>query len=185
LIKTTKGEVFGALSTVWADGNGRYLGSAECFLFSLAPMPSVFRSSSRSGNYVYLNARNKFEPQGLGFGGQPKFFRLWIDASFEECYALESDATYAGGPLLPAEGLQTPFSIAYLEVWGCGGDEALEAQNQQRDRDQNQRDKARKVDTAKLLENDFDREMFLGNTFKGSAESREVVDMPGNSEEHA
>ncbi|CAK9068107.1 unnamed protein product [Durusdinium trenchii] len=125
LLQTPEGHVLGGLSTVWSDNNGKFAGSTECWLFALQPSLAVCKSTSSSGNYFYLNSRNKYAPRGVGFGGQQNFFRLWVDADLEECYVLESDATYSSGWLLPSAGdrLQTPFQVAVLEVWGCGGPE--------------------------------------------------------------
>ena len=52
-------------------------------------------------NYFYLNSRNKHAPRGIGFGGQPELGRLWVDADFEECHVLRSDATFKAGALIP------------------------------------------------------------------------------------
>lgn len=172
LVRTARGEVIGAVSTCWEDGNGKFAGSPECFLFALAPALSVARSSSRSGNHAYLNARNKHAPRGIGFGGQLDFFRLWLDADFEDCYVLQSDATYGGATLISGDGLQTRFEASFIEVWACGGEEARAAQAEQRRRDEGVREQARKVDRAKMIENEFDKEMFFQNTFKAS-EGRE------------
>jgi len=172
VVRTSTGEVLGALSTCWSDGNGKFAGNSECFLFSLSSALCCMRSGSRAGNYVYLNSRNKHAPRGLGFGGQVGFFRLWLDADFEETYALQSDATYAGGSLVSGEGLQLHFQPTLIEVWGCGGEEAKAAQAAERERVEGVRDQARRVDRAKLLENEFDREMFLQNTFKASEQEK-------------
>ena len=177
LLQTEQGHVLGALSTVWSDNNGKFAGSTECWLFALQPAFTVCKSTSTSGNYVYLNSRNKYAPRGLGFGGQQGFFRLWIDADFEECYVLESDATYSSGLLHPSSGsLQISFQVAAIEVWGCGGIEAAKAQKMQRERVEGVREQARKVDKARLCDNDFDKEMFLTNTFSATAGSREAAD---------
>lgn len=177
LLQTQQGHVLGGLSTVWTDNNGKYAGSTECWLFALQPAFTVCKSTSSSGNYAYLNSRNKYAPRGLGFGGQEGFFRLWIDADFEECYVLESDATYAPGLLHPSSGsLQIPFQLAAIEVWGCGGLEAAKLQKAHRERVEGVREQARKVDKARLCDNEFDKEMFLGNTFSATADCREVVE---------
>lgn len=168
VVRTAAGEVIGGLSTCWDDGNGQFGGSSECFLFSLAPSLHFMRSEARSGNYMYLNARNKYAIRGLGFGGQLGFFRLWLDADFEECYALQSDSTYQSGPLLPGDSLQLRFEASIIEIWACGGSEARAAQAAQRARAEGVREQARKVDKSKLLDNEFDKEMFLQNTFKSS-----------------
>ena len=55
--------------------------------------------------------------------------------------------------------LQVAFQVASLEVWGCGGREATRAQQEQRERVEGVREQARKVDRARLCENDFDKEM--------------------------
>jgi len=166
--RTKQGEVLGGLSNVWEDRNGKFAGTSECFLFSLAPSFQVLRSSARSGNYVYLNARNKHAARGLGFGGQPGFFRLWLDADFEDCYVLENDATYGTGQLLLGSGMQRRFEPSVVEIWACGSEEAKAAQMTERARVEGIREEARKVDKAKLVENEFDKEMFFQNTFQAS-----------------
>jgi len=166
--RTTQGEVVGGLSNAWEDGNGKFRGTSECFLFALSPGLQILRSSARSGNYVYLNARNKHVARGLGFGGQPGFFRLWLDADFEECYVLENDATYSTGQLLLGSGMQRRFEPSIVEIWACGSEEAKAAQAAERARVEGVREQARKVDKAKFVENEFDKEMFFQNTFQAS-----------------
>eukprot|EP00440_Ansanella_granifera_P062111 gb/GFBE01067338.1/.p1 GENE.gb/GFBE01067338.1/~~gb/GFBE01067338.1/.p1 ORF type:complete len:127 (+),score=28.55 gb/GFBE01067338.1/:1-381(+) len=107
-------------------------------------------------------------------GGQVGFCRLWLDAEFEACHVLESDATFGPGLLLPGgTGLERRFEVASVEVWGCGGAEALQAQATCQERAETAREQARKVDRAKLCSNEFDKEMFFGNTFSATAGSRE------------
>lgn len=183
LVRTSNGEIIGALSNCWRETNGKFAGGPECLLFSLLPSMGVFQSESRSGSWVYFNSKNKHHPRGMGFGGQPEFSRLWMDADFEECSVLESDATYAAGALLPPKGMQTKFQPSTIEIWGCGGEEAARAQAAQRAVDEGLRDEARKVDRAKMVENDFDKEMFFGNTFKGASDAREPVDQLKGEEE--
>jgi len=67
--------------------------------------------------------------------------------------------------------------VAAIEVWGCGGIEAGKAQKMQRERVEGVREQARKVDKARLCDNDFDKEMFLTNTFSATAGSREAADL--------
>lgn len=173
-IRTTGGgEVLGAVSDCWTEGAGRFGGSSICMLFALRPTMRVFPSTERSDRYGYLNSRNKHAPRGLGFGGQVGSFRLWIDADFQECKVLLGDATYKNGPLLPGSEYETAFKISAIEVWGCGGDSAQEAQETQRGRSEAVRNQARQVDRSKLLENEFDKEMFFGNTFAATADVRE------------
>ena len=60
------------------------------------------------------------------------------------------------------------FEIECIEIWACGGDEALvkgfQSQTEARQIKQNTIDKARKVDKAQFFGNAFDREFLLSNT---------------------
>merc|ERR1711924_48535 len=114
LVSGAGGEVLGAVSNSWEDGNGNYGGGSECCLFALLPELKGLRSTGRSQNFAYLNSRNKHAPRGLGFGGQVGCFRLGVDADFEECQVLESEATYQSGRLLPGSAFQVGFKIRYI-----------------------------------------------------------------------
>ena len=74
------------------------------------------------GRFLYFNNRHKAK-RGVGFGGSLKQFRLYFDASLERGSSMRSDATYADGVLTASE----DFEIQCLEVWGCGGKEAVVA----------------------------------------------------------
>ena len=68
------------------------------------------------------------------------------------------------------------FEIATLEVYACGGDktidEGLRNQHELRENINRTIDKARKVDRAKLFNNDFNKEMFFSNTFSHNKNKR-------------
>ncbi|CAK0848100.1 unnamed protein product [Prorocentrum cordatum] len=170
VVRTADGHLVGAVSSSWRELNGKFGGGADCFLFSVTPTLQVMRGSGRSQNYMYFNSKNRHAPRGIGFGGQAEMCRLWLDSDFERCHVLESDATYQEGRLLPGDDYQIPLECACVEVWGCGGAEAAEAQGEQRSRDQGLRDQARKVDRARMLETEFDKEVLFEKAFaKGSA----------------
>lgn len=163
------GNIIGAYAEAkWQDSN-RFYGSSGTFLFTLSPSFKVFRSQDASnGNYQYLNIKTYGFEHGFGFGGTKEKLRLFIPESLEGCHAYSSCPTFESGSLLPPE-CKNRFDIMTLEVWGCGGDEAinsgLHAQKKDREvRDENIR-RAKKVDKAAFFNNDFDREMFLGKTF--------------------
>jgi hypothetical protein len=91
-------------------------------------------------------------------------FRVFIPESLEGCIAANSCPTYETGKLVEGE----RFEIHTLEVWGCGGSEAvaagLKAQAVEREvTDENIR-KARHVDKAQFFNNEFDKEFFLSGT---------------------
>jgi hypothetical protein len=68
--------------------------------------------------------------------------------------------------------------ISKIEVYGLGGVEALEAQQEHRRILQKLRDKKKTVDKKAFLESDFDKEFLLGNTF---GHKKEVEDRDGGS----
>jgi len=112
--------IIGAVCDWWEEGNGAFGGSSESFLFALWPTLRVFRPTGRGKNYAYLNSRNKKAPRGVGFGGQQGCCRLWIDSNFDECQVLESDSTYALGPLISSPECRAGFTVSHIEVWSVG-----------------------------------------------------------------
>ena len=106
------------------------------------------------------------------------------------------------------DSLQVGFQVAALEVWGCGGQEALRAQREQRQRADGVREQARKARSAqatscaaggqgeavreRLRQGDVGHycsgesigpsQRFLGNTFAATAGSREVSDPKAGEE---
>mmetsp|Transcript_53078 Transcript_53078/g.98188 ORF Transcript_53078/g.98188 Transcript_53078/m.98188 type:complete len:473 (-) Transcript_53078:142-1560(-) len=161
--------VLGGMSSTWEEGRGKFTGASDNTLFALRPCLQVLRTSGRGSNYFYLNSRNKHAPRGIGFGGQAECSRLWVDANFEECQVLQSDATYKPGMLLAgSKEFQEKERIAAIEVWGCAGAEALRRQLELREKEEGIRQSERKVDRSKFMENQFDREMFFGKTFAHS-----------------
>jgi len=68
------------------------------------------------------------------------------------------------------------FSVHELEVWGLGGPEAYEKQQDQLGFTKELRMQRRKVDRARFAESGFDRDIFLGKTFGMAAEARAEVD---------
>ena len=73
--------------------------------------------------YVYFNNR-RVGRRGIGLGGSLRSFRLFVDASLESGTGCTSCATFAEGTLASSDA----FSIEGVEVWGCGGQAALAAQ---------------------------------------------------------
>ncbi|EWM21955.1 TLDc [Nannochloropsis gaditana] len=132
---------------------------------------------------MYLNLKGFSLPHGLGVGGSVDTgFRLWIPESLEGCVAGDRDASFAWGPLAGKTGggkggREGEFEMEGLEVWGVGGEEAIEAAcNAQGEARQMMADniaRARRVDKSKFVDNDFDKEFLLGKTFgQGKRERR-------------
>lgn len=174
VLQAETGQIFGGVSNGWEDKSGKYGGTSECLLFALEPTMRVLRPQGASESYAYLNARNEYAPRGLGFGGRLECFRLFLDSDLNSCTVTSGDATYGNRKkLLPSSEFQKQLRISRIEVWGIGGQRAKEAQDTQRAVDEGQRDKARKVDRARMCESDFDKEMLFGNTFKAAADARD------------
>lgn len=70
--------------------------------------------------YLYFNNRRTGR-RGIGLGGSLRRFRLYVDASLESGTCLNACETYADGALASAES----FEVRVIEVWGCGGRDAV------------------------------------------------------------
>lgn len=151
LIRNTKREVFGAYVThVWRTTSS-FQGDAECFLFSFTPNFNVYRSTGVEKNYAYLfTTKNTFSnfPVGLGFGGTTKQFRLYVDDDLLKGESRASCTTYRPGTLSS----DVLFEVLQIEVWGCGGNAADEAQATARKRNEKHLEKRRKVNRKMMAD---------------------------------
>lgn len=119
----------------------------------------------------------------------------------EGCAANSSCLTYELGNLLPrlsspppgfsatrgSDGLwsQDHFEIDCLEIWACGGQEAVQqgllAQKKNREIKDEAIQKARKVDKAQFFNNSFDAEFLLSNTFAHRQQVRDDAEFGPDS----
>lgn len=81
-------------------------------------------------------------------------------------YAIPQCSTYPHGPLFNTQDTKGRLSIVSIEVWGCGGEKAAVAQEAYRQSEAQRIQKSRQVDKAQFLDNQFDRDLLLGGTFK-------------------
>lgn len=147
LIRTGAGEVLGAQCSVWEDGHGGYSESGrDTLLFGLAPCLALCKPSGHGSSHVYMNFSNKYAPRGVGFGGSKEMCRLWLEEDLATVQASEDDATYAAGRLLPSEEFRRSAAVSVVEVWGCGGEHADAAQQAQRQKADEKRDRHRQAD---------------------------------------
>ncbi len=116
VIETEQGHILGGFFNVATWKKGTY-GDSNAFLFQLDPELTLFQPTGEDTNFIHLQ-------DGLGFGGTADMPRLLIPASMESCTAGVMDKTFRQGDLLPGEALEK-FNIKSLEVWGCGGEEAI------------------------------------------------------------
>lgn len=145
IITTTKGEIFGGfVATPW-DTSSNYWSNSNCFLFGISPVLSV-RHAQASGpnNYVYFFSNKKSftgKPVGIGFGGTPGNFRLWIDEDLMTGTVRSMDPTYEMGPITS----NPAFDIASVEVWGSCTDYAEAGLLRERRLREKDAERARKV----------------------------------------
>jgi len=164
-------------------GNGKFGGNLNCCLFCVSPHFKVLRTINNKGgtNYAYLNTikiENSDFTYGLGFGGTMSEARLWLDGDdiSEKSYIKPEDSTYEVGALLNKYKLQY-LNISKVEIYGLGGIDSLMEQNEHRKLLAKLRDKRKQVDKGQLLENEFDKEFLLGNTY---GHKKEMKNRGGN-----
>lgn len=153
--------------------NAMISGSMDTFLFTLSGGFRTFKSEfgQGGGKFIYFNsklAKSVKYPKGLGFGGDITEARVWIDDDIEECFVSDSGLTYEFGNIVEGDGGKKKIVVFNIEVWGCGGDSALEYQEKFKKGEDARISNARKVDKAQLANNEFNRENLLGGTFKNS-----------------
>ncbi|KUF91628.1 hypothetical protein AM588_10003200 [Phytophthora nicotianae] len=175
IIRDTQGAVFGMFcDTEWKESS-RYYGGNGCFLFRLAPEIAIYRvsASGANENYMYLNSKGFALPRGLGMGGSTDKFRLFLSEDLDEnSYTTAKCLSFEPGRLSSSE----QFVIDAMEVWGCGGEESELSQKAHRQETADLINRARKVDKAQFVGNDFDKEMFLGKTFGHGTDKARIAD---------
>jgi hypothetical protein len=169
--------ILGVYNDTEIKDKGKYSGDLNNCIFSISPDLKVMRTINNKGgtNYAYLNTvkiEKSQYPYGMGFGGSTVEFRMWIDGDniTESSYLLPSDNTYEVGYLLPIGNSGGQLNINKIEIYGLGGQDALEAQMEHREMLQKLKEKKGKVDKKALMEGDFNKEMLFGNTFSHRAE---------------
>ncbi|CEG43107.1 Uncharacterized conserved protein, contains TLDc domain [Plasmopara halstedii] len=175
VIRDVQGAVFGMFcDTEWKESS-RYYGGNGCFLFRLAPDINICRVSASgiNENYMYLNSKGYALPRGLGMGGSTDKFRLFLSEDLDEqSYTIAKCLSFEPGRL----SFNEHFVIDVMEVWGCGGDESEHNQEKHRLETAELINRARKVDKAQFIDNDFDKETFLGKTFGHGTDKGRIAD---------
>lgn len=147
----------GALSSTGFQSVLKYYGEADSFIFTCGEKARVLYGFNGKGstNFVYMNSQkikgSKYRT-GLGFGGDDfTGFRLWIDNEVLTRSTVGfKDQTYPFGSL--SEGGNQYLKMRRLEVWGVGGQDALQGIRDVREMEEARLRKARKVNKQELLE---------------------------------
>ena len=177
-------------TTKWEDKTSTY-GNRNNFLYTLRTC-KIFPTQGSGENFQWFNLRGYDMPHGLGSGGsynknsssssssssssRSTSFRFFVPDSMESLIAGSSCLTFEQGSLL-GPGTMGKTKLLDLEVWAVGDTETINNGMSGRKAARNIREekinRARKVDKAAFLQNDFDKEMFLGNTFTHHKQSKE------------
>lgn len=143
--------VFGAFAShAWSkQSSPTFFGDSDSYLIELHPHFRVYRAKDQQqacpSNYQYFyfdkqpitpTLMDKESPRyesGMGLGGTPQQPRFFVSACLDQCYLGPQDATFEGEgdfrsemrhSLAPRPKL---WDLMSLEVWGLGGESALQA----------------------------------------------------------
>ena len=180
IMRDQHNRVFGVLlphgfkETVTMSKEGFDQSETGVVLFQLLPEVRVRRWSGRESarNFFYLNLTHQHHVKGMGFGGQEGGFRLSIDEDLVMVKSTGLDATFSAGQLLSvlfdlqveSEDLVVT-QLAGIELYGLGGEEAYGNFLRRKQDLEEIRHERKKVDKARFVENDFDKEMFFDKSF--------------------
>ncbi|GAB1604605.1 uncharacterized protein LOC106870288 isoform X1 [Argonauta hians] len=95
----------------WREGTKRF-GNDQCLLIQLLP---IYRVVQAGPNMLLWNEHNRELKKGIQIGRDPKSLVLEIPAEFDS-----------------VKHYSVPCQLHRVEVWGCGGPDALEAQVKQK-----------------------------------------------------
>lgn len=163
---------------VWIDTPATYDGEASSTaIFQLEPTVRVRRTLARgSSNFVYFNSSSSQHPKGIGLGGQIGTFRFWLDGDdLSHVSMLDSDATFESGHVLDSDegmGFLTDVHVVSMIVLGLSGDDGRRDQRRMREDRESLKESHRKVDRSRFAKTQFDKEMFLPNTFGANRYNR-------------
>ncbi|KAF9967218.1 hypothetical protein BGZ70_010372 [Mortierella alpina] len=83
VMKDEDGYIFGAYADQDWEQGPKFYGTDRSFLFTIRPQFRIYRPSKLNANYQYLDSGTKTLPNGMGFGGQLRYFGLWLASDFQ------------------------------------------------------------------------------------------------------
>ncbi|KAL1115306.1 hypothetical protein AAG570_007337 [Ranatra chinensis] len=86
-------------------------------MFGLRPEVRKFEASGRNENFQYLYTGSKDYPNGLGTGGHPGSWGMFLDCGLTAGEVSRKCSTFSEY-VRPTSGLT--FNIVHLEVWATG-----------------------------------------------------------------
>lgn len=127
IIKDKEGYIFGGYASQPWERHADYYGDMKSFIFQLYPTASIYRPTGANTNLQWcaVNFTSDSIPNGIGFGGRPGHFNLFISANFD------SGHTFTG-PTFNSPCLSKSNHV-YPEVIECWGVVQKGAQQEKQD----------------------------------------------------
>ncbi|CAG2218258.1 unnamed protein product [Mytilus edulis] len=149
IVKDKDGYIFGGYSSQGWELGPKFYGSADCFLFTIAPQYGVYTATGYNDNFMYLNQGQETLPNGLGMGGQFNYFGFWIDHSFNHGHSKAGPrCTTYGSPQLSKS---ADFTVEMVEVWAVGPEPKSEDSDDE-DKEKKQKSVLQDTESKAMLE---------------------------------
>ncbi|XBI79813.1 hypothetical protein VPH35_089149 [Triticum aestivum] len=115
VIKDAEGSIYGAYASQPWERHSDFYGDMKTFLFKLYPEASIFRptGANKSLQWCAVNFTSENIPNGIGFGGKPHHFGLFLSAGFDQGHSFTS-STFTNPPLSNT----SRFRPEVIECWG-------------------------------------------------------------------
>ncbi|KAJ4705357.1 TLD domain-containing protein 1 [Melia azedarach] len=115
LIKDKEGYIYGGYASQPWEKHSDFYGDMKSFLFQLYPKAAIFRPTGLNNNLQWcaVNFSSDTIPNGIGFGGRPNHFGLFLSASFDQGHTFTSPTF--NNPCLSST---TRIYPEVIECWG-------------------------------------------------------------------
>jgi len=115
IVKDTEGSIYGGYASQPWERHSDFYGDMKTFLFKLYPQASIFRPTGANRNLQWcaINFSSENIPNGIGFGGQPHHFGLFLSANFDQGHSFTC-STFTSPPLSKTN----RFRPEVIECWG-------------------------------------------------------------------
>eukprot|EP00045_Choanoeca_perplexa_P004948 m.41991 g.41991 ORF g.41991 m.41991 type:complete len:447 (-) comp12846_c0_seq1:853-2193(-) len=163
VVRTLGKEVYVvAADEEWREDRTVPWGGPHTRLYRLAPTMAAVHQ--KPGLKISSDIKTRHKEHGFGFGTEPTeptTAMLWLNADLSagrcSCHSTQP------------KGVHVDIAIGSVEVWGCGGDQALSGQERERRRDQmmvEQRQKARRPRASEWLDSPDRAILDMGGALK-------------------
>ncbi|KAF9917927.1 hypothetical protein BX616_010808, partial [Lobosporangium transversale] len=115
VMKDEDGYIFGGYADQDWEQRPKFYGNDRNFLFTIRPKFRIYRPSSVNNHFQYMDYGTKTLPNGMGFGGQLRYFGLWLASDFQSGQSAAEPlcSTYQS----PRLSKYQDFKLDEMEVW--------------------------------------------------------------------